>query len=451
MSTQKITYKKINIFEEQTPDKYIGIAEDVEKWLKRYEVKKSKGKSWKISSGEGSSDGDELAGKLTDRTIYSGAAGIGYFYIQLYEATGKKEYLEEAVEAGEYLLDTFTPELGKKPGIHTGLSGEGLFAELLYKKTGEEKYREYAKKAGDTVYEQAVHEDGTIHWYNLIDYMGDGSTVAYWIYLAEITGEKKYLQYAKEALDYIISLVVNNDDGTVNWNFLEINNYFKNLPSGGVIPNFAHGTAGIVYLLTKYYEATKDDYYLSYAVKGFDFLEKIAVKDGNAAIVPYIYWKDTGEHFDVFYLSLCHGPVGEGVVAKELFKATGDDRYIKFYRQQTEALIKAGAERKWSPGYWNDCVCCGAAGVLLHFADGITTAGDEIYKQKAIETSGKLIGDAFRDGKGTRWYNAWTRVMPWNVDAYLGYYIGAAGVAGSLLSLYGKLENKEVTSIFEFL
>ena len=94
MSIQKITYKKINIFEEQTPDKYIGIAEDVAKWLKRYEVKKAKGKSWKISSGEGSSDGDELAGKLTDRTIYSGAAGIGYFYIQLYEVTGKKEYLE---------------------------------------------------------------------------------------------------------------------------------------------------------------------------------------------------------------------------------------------------------------------------------------------------------------------------------------------------------------------
>ena len=274
---------KTKIFQELSSNAYVEAAEAAAKWISRFEVKKEKGKSWELSSGEGYSEGDSLAEKLTDRTLYSGAAGIGYFFVQLYEATGKDEYLQEAVEAGEYLLDTYTPQLGEKPGIHTGLSGEGLFAELLYKKTGVQKYLDYARKAGDAVYEYAVKENGRAHWYNLIDYMGDGSTVAYWIHLAQITGDNKYLGYARETLDYIISLAVENEDGTVNWNFLEINNYFKNLPAGGLIPNFAHGTAGIVYLLAKYYGATKDKYYLDYTERGFQFLQNIAVKDGDGA------------------------------------------------------------------------------------------------------------------------------------------------------------------------
>ncbi len=453
--SHKLIYPKLKkednkLFQEINNNTYVEIAEGVEKWIRRFEKEREKGKSWPLSSGEGSSEGDVVAAKLTDRTLYSGAAGIGYFYVQLYEVTGKEEYLKQAIQAGEYLLSTYTLELGKKPGIHTGLSGEGLFAELLYKKTGEQKYLDYAIRAGDTVYEFAQKENGKAHWYSLIDYMGDGSTVAYWIHLAEITGDAKYLTYARETLNYIIDLVIKNEDGTVNWDFLEINNYFSNLPKGGLISNFAHGTAGIVYLLARYYGATKDEYYLEYAKKGFQFLQNIAVKDGDAAIVPYIYWKDTGDVFDVFYLSMCHGPVGDAIVAKELYEATGDKEYLEFYKKLTNALIKAGVPNKRSSGYWNDCVCCGSSGVLLHFIDGITTIGDEKYKQLAKETASKLIGDAYKDEKGVRWYNAWTRVIPWNVDSHLGLYIGAAGSASALLSLYGKLENKNVTSIYEF-
>ncbi len=448
----KLKREDIKLFQKINNQTYVEVAEEVEKWIRNYEFNKGKGKSWPLSSGEGSSEGDVVAATLTDRTLYSGAAGIGFFYVQLYEVTGKEEYLNKALEAFDYLSDTFTPELGKKPGVHSGLSGEGVFALLLYKKTGEQKYLDYAIQVGDAVYEYAVKEDGKTHWYGLIDYMGDGSTVAYWIQLAQITGNQKYLAYAKETLDYMISLVVENEDDTVNWNFLEIHNYFPDLPEGGLISNFAHGTAGVVYLLAKYYQAAKDEYYLDYAKKGFRFLENIAVRDEkeNSAIVPYIYWKNTGDVYDVFYLSMCHGPVGDGIVAKQLYEVTQDKHYLEFYDQLTNALIEAGVPNKRSAGYWNDCICCGSSGVLLHFIDGITTIGDEKYERLAKETAIKLIGDAFKDDKGVRWYNAWTRLIPWNVDAHLGLYMGATGSASALLSLYGKLENVAVTPIFEY-
>lgn len=446
----KIEYPKIRLFKQSSVDGYLEASLGVSEWIKRYEVEKESGKSWKLSSGEGSSDGDQLAAKLNDRTIYSGAAGIGYFYVQLFEVTGKDEYLQEAIAAGEYLISTFHEELGKKPGIHTGLAGEGLFAELLYKKTGDIKYREYAIKAGRTIYNQAIKEADGLHWESLIDYMGDGSAIAYWIYLAGVTKDNSFLEYAKEGIDYILTLKTDYEDDTLYWKFFDMHDYFDEIPAGGIIPNFAHGTAGIVYILTKYYEASGDEKYLDYAKKGFKFLKNIAIHDGEASIVPYLYLKDSDKPFDLFYLSLCHGPVGDAVVAKELYKATDDKEYLEFYHRLSNALIKADVSKKRSPGYWNDCVCCGASGVLLHFIDGYRFTGDEAYKEYAREIADKLVGDAYKDDKGIRWYNAWTRVMPWNVDSHLGLYIGAAGSASALLSLYGALENVPVTQLYEF-
>ena len=267
------------LFKKNSAEDYLKTAQNVAAWLKKYEVKKLAGKSWEIRSGAGSDEGDDLASKMTDRSIYSGAAGIGFFYIQLYEATDDKQYLDEAVEAAEYLLGTFQKELGVKPGIHGGITGEGFFAETLYQKTGEQKYRDYAIQVGDVAYETAVKEDGKIHWDNLVDYMGDGSTAVYWLQLAEITGDQKYVTYAKEL---------------------------------------------IVYLLTKYYEASKDGSYLDIAKAGFEFLTNIAIQKEDGAIVPYLYLPDSDEPWDVFYLSICHGPVGDAIVAKELYQGKKD-------------------------------------------------------------------------------------------------------------------------------
>ena len=40
------------------------------------------------------------------------------------------------------------------------------------------------------------------------------------------------------------------------------------------------------------------------------------------------------------------------------------------------------------------------------------------------------------DGKGDRWYQAWTQVKPWEVSAETGYSIGASGVGTALLHVH---------------
>ena len=204
------------LFKKNSAEDYLKTAQNVAAWLKKYEVKKLVGKSWEIRSGAGSDEGDDLASKMTDRSIYSGAAGIGFFYIQLYEATDDKQYLDEAVEAAEYLLGTFQKELGVKPGIHGGITGEGFFAETLYQKTGEQKYRDYAIQVGDVAYETAVKEDGKIHWDNLVDYMGDGSTAVYWC-RAGRNHRRSKIRYLRQRID---RLYTDLQKGSAGWHIL---------------------------------------------------------------------------------------------------------------------------------------------------------------------------------------------------------------------------------------
>lgn len=40
--------------------------------------------------------------------IYSGSAGIGIFYLRLYEATGDEQYLEEAKAAADHIISVKT-------------------------------------------------------------------------------------------------------------------------------------------------------------------------------------------------------------------------------------------------------------------------------------------------------------------------------------------------------
>lgn len=269
----------------------------------------------------------------------------------------------------------------------------------------------------------------------------------YWF--ADISPRVKEM-VESEALDAILSLKKEGSDNTIYFELFDPSNFFDGVPKGGVVPNFAHGTAGIVYLLTKYYEATQDEEYLTYAKQGFEFIKSIANNTENASIVPYLYFKGEENKYDVSYLGFCHGPVGDGIAVRELYKATKDEVYLDFYKRLTEALIEAGVPYKRSSGYWNNCICCGASGVLLHFIEAVKLTGSQEYQDIANQLAHKLLNDAYKDGDGKRWYDAWTRVKPWDVDAHIGLYVGTSGNASTLLTYYANKTNKEITPIFEY-
>lgn len=451
-----MVYPKISIFKQETTESYLKAALETEDFLSRHAHVTEQGTWWDLA-GEQPKQVDKVdEAFLNSRSLYSGAAGIGFFYLQLWEATGEEDWLETAKDAAEYLIQTYTKDYAAShPGFHGGASGEVWFADRLYEATDDRKYLTYAKQVAEDVWEAAVKEaDGTAHWQGTSDYMGDAGALVTWLDLAEVTRDSIYVERAGKVLDYVVSLKKEEEDGTVYWKLFDVHDFFPPVPAGGIIPNFAHGTAGVVFMLTRYYEAVKDPKYLDLAERGFRYLQKIAVRDGDAAIVPYVYFGEEKPPYHVFYLGFCHGPVGDAITARELYRVTGNSSYVDSVRHLTAALLKAGVPERRSAGYWNDCICCGSSGVLLHFLDGMKLSQDdtekEHYRKLAEETADKLIHDSYQDEEGRRWYNAWTRVEPWNVQSHLGLFDGAAGSASALLSLYGAEKGIPVTQLLDF-
>lgn len=89
--------------------------------------------------------------------------------------------------------------------------------------------------------------------------------------------------------------------------------------------------------------------------------------------------------------------------------------------------------------------------MLLHFLEAAELTGNAGYEGTADRLAHKLLNDAYNDADGRRWYDAWTRVKPWDVDAHTGLYVGAAGNASALLAYYANRTGKKVTPIFEYL
>ena len=125
---------------------------------------------------------------------------------------------------------------------------------------------------------------------------------------------------------------------------------------------------------------------------------------------------------------------------------TKENSYLGWTESLAQGVIDSGVPTNRTPGFWNVvCQCCGSAG-LIDFFLGLwaATGKNEYYafaNNLAVQT---LSHQTDFDGKGYRWYQAWTRVKPWDVSAETGYSIGAAGVGAALLhsslALKGKYE-----------
>ncbi|MBO7449977.1 MAG: hypothetical protein J6U54_06365, partial [Clostridiales bacterium] len=87
---------------------------------------------------------------------------------------------------------------------------------------------------------------------------------------------------------------------------------------------------------------------------------------------------------------------------------------------------------------------------LLHFLTDPDLIPGQINHTLAARTANSILHDAFVDENGRRWYDAWTRVTPWDVDSNLGLFIGDSGNASALLSLYAKNKGIKITTLPEF-
>lgn len=387
------------IFQKNTAEDYLKAAIDTAEWIDTLAIKTEYGRIWQALP-EGQDGYREDVPLFTPKSMYDGSAGIGIFFIRLYEATGDTRWLTEAEEAAAHIISTkvgvewyqttlhsevkgIIPVPGWAAGPYNGPVGEAYFLEDLYQVTGKQEYRDYVLYVADVLLEAAVTDERGLHWSDQEDITADGGFIVFLDILYRKTGIKKYLELAKEGLTYAMN---------------------------------------------------------------------IAVGDETGRLIPYQDHPVTGPTYDKYYLSTCHGPVGSTLAFRELYEITREEIYRNWTIELSRGIVRAGAPEKHSWGFWNcQCQCCGTAGILEHFAAMYEYTGEKEFYDYMIRTADIMLSDSDHRTPGLRtWYDSWWRTIPTRVVSYPGLYVGVAGCASSLLRTYAALTGKKLTNLYEY-
>ena len=246
---------------------------------------------------------------------------------------------------------------------------------------------------------------------------------------------------AIRAGDRIVEQAIADPRGGLRWQGMPA--AFLGEPEGTYWPNFQLGTSGTAYALARLGTVTGEARFVKAAEAGALHLQTIATVKGDAALIHYREPDET----DLFYLGYCNGPAGTARLFYQLYAATKDPHYLEWTEMLARGVMASGIPEKQAPGFWNVvCQCCGSAGIVDFFLGVWAATGREEYRAFARRVGDQMLSRrADFDGKGTRWYQAYTRIKPWEVTAETGYMVGAAGVAVALLHL-GMAEHRTVSS-----
>ena len=154
------------LFKEYNSADYVKFAEQTASWIKTTGSLGKYGRLWN-QSPDSKEDFTDYP-MLTPKSLYGGSAGVGLFYLRLYQATKKTEYLEETKSAAKEIIESdegaafYERTLNAKAsgsklvhvknmpgwaaGYYNGPTGSAYLVLKLYELTGDELYKIIANK-----------------------------------------------------------------------------------------------------------------------------------------------------------------------------------------------------------------------------------------------------------------------------------------------------------------
>jgi lantibiotic modifying enzyme len=371
-------------------------------------------------------------------TIYSGNAGVVLFFLELAQATGEQSYLEAARLGADHIVETWREVLDYsffldvRYDFNHGLAGTAFVLAHVWRATDDPRYRAAAVAITERIIEAAQVEGDGIRWIGASSAaLGDGATVLYLLWAANALEEPRFREAAARAGRLILSQAEPDPRG--GWRWVAYPMEQIGAPNS-YMPNFEFGTAGVALVMARLYAETGESAFLEAAKQGAAHVQALATVRDDAALL----FHREPDMTDLFYLGYCGGPVGTARIFYELYRLTGEQEYRKWLERFARGISTSGVPERQTPGLWNVvCQCCGTAGIVDFFTSlGVALSSPEhlAYARRVAEQTLSRATDF--DGKGLRWYQAWTRTKPWEVTAETGYMIGAAGVGSSFLHLH---------------
>jgi lantibiotic modifying enzyme len=391
--------------------RFLDAAKAAARWLDSVQVKTDAGIAWPSDPGDPAS---------VNASLYSGTPGPILFLLELHAATGDVAALAAAKSGADDLLARIEAE--SDASLYGGAAGIGFALEEVFKATGEESYRRGVRRALEKIMAGAVRKGAGVEWGPVTDIIGGGAGIGlFLLYAAEELDDPAWLDLAAEAGRRLIELG-RPKNGGLDW---AMDPGYPRL-----MPNFAHGTAGVAFFLTRLFEATKRKEFLEAALAGGRYLQSIAETDGDACLI--FHHEPDGR--DLFYLGWCHGPVGTAQLFHRLAIAADDPAWAGWARKGSRGVSESGIPETRTPGFWNNAgLCCGLAGVADFFLCLHRVGGDPADLAFCDRVTDALLAAASVEDGRMKWVQAEHRVRPDFLVAQTGLMQGAAGIGLYLL------------------
>ena len=417
---------------------YLEAAEQIHAFLETRKVVTADGIYWQ----------DEVSlltpGKdVIDLSQYGGSSGALYFYLALYEVTGKELYKELVLQAADYLALHWVEQKatakssidfeGIEYSIYTGVTGIGALLSKVYEVLPRQKDLDTIRAITKQTIEGAKKTPNGLSWGVDKSPLVGGGVVLYLYKIYALLKDEAVLAAANQGADVILSEAIADERGGYAWT-----SYAH--PGQTRVPNFECGTAGVGYILGVAYEVSGDERYLNGAKEAAKHLKAIAIPQGDGFLVP---WHDNPQEETIFYVSTCHGPAGTSRLFYQLYKATKDAQYLEEIAGLYAGLRHIGVPEKQSVGYWNNvAICCGTAGVAQFLINYQIVSGREDIKEVLDLAGSILLGQKEQQEQGIAWPLAFERVKPQNLSRGISYAAGASGIGAALLQIYLFLSDK---------
>jgi hypothetical protein len=182
--------------------------------------------------------------------LYLGLAGIAYTYWEI-------GLVEEAEAAMAMLYES--PLRFDEPGMLLGAAGWGLVSLHLFSKTGRQEYLAQAAQAGDNLLETVQHQDETCYWRcnqdGRVHYgygYGASGVALFLLQLYRFTGQTEYLTHAVGGLEFDLANRVMSE---VGWQWRRFED------DAVLYPYWIHGSAGVGSTLIRFHHLLGVDRY----------------------------------------------------------------------------------------------------------------------------------------------------------------------------------------------
>lgn len=374
-------------------------------------------------------------------SLYSGVAGIALFLKKIGDATGDAQHSQAAQAAVKHLAATaiktadgyyWENEVELKSGqiitydskgLYDGAAGVGYTLLMLGQQPANATYQELARGAASWIMAQATRSGGCSWTYGQTDIIaGNAGIILFLIEMHRVTGDKKYLDDASCAADWLLAQGTKEGEG-LYWPSMQ--------GSTSIYTGMSHGVAGVSYALASLYEATKQVKYLDAAKAGAKWLQAEAVCDQLGCR----WYHDKPDATDMFQTGWCHGVSGTARLLLLLERLTGDAAYLTLAQEGARWVMQVADPALAAPEFWGLSFCCGAASVGEFFLDLFGKTGKQQYLQFAHKVADYLIAQGKQDSGGMKWTNYDYPDSTGRIWYGTGLKLGAAGVGWFLLRL----------------